>query len=475
VKLTQILIALSWALSLVAAPAGAAGPLAGDDSTSAALVSRQLSTTEFLGAVNASTVDSTAGNRVSATSNIAKLDSGFLWGVAASGFQSEGHAPDSNWTRYIAANPKYDAYGDSVDFYNQYEADIARAAALGVKVYRISIEWARLEKQPGVIDPSAVAFYYAVIKRIVKLGMRPMLTLDHWVYPGWMVDRGGWASADMLSNWLAHAKRVVDRYAPYNPIWITINEPTFYLESEVANKGLKSADLKTMSNALVAVHRSAYDYIHTKQAGAMVSSNVAFIPGLNKLVDQLFLNKVSDKLDFIGLDYYYGLSLTDFSALSYLLGTKGVWDVKLQPEGIYYAMRHYAERFPSLPLYIIETGMSTQDGVRPDGSKRSDALRDTVYWVQRAKADGMKVMGMNYWSLTDNYEWGSFTPRFGLYTVNVKTDPSLSRVPTDAVAVYADLIAAQGVPLSYKPVVAPQFCSLVDPPSSCSRPVQIKK
>ncbi len=26
----------------------------------------------------------------------------FLWGVAASGFQSEGSAPDSNWTRYIA-------------------------------------------------------------------------------------------------------------------------------------------------------------------------------------------------------------------------------------------------------------------------------------------------------------------------------------------------------------------------------------
>ena len=36
----------------------------------------------------------------------------------------------------------------------------------------------------------------------------------------------------------------------------------------------------------------------------------------------------------------------------------------------------------------------------------------------------MNLIGYNYWSLTDNYEWGSYTPRFGLYTVNVTSDPA---------------------------------------------------
>ena len=44
--------------------------------------------------------------------------------------------------------------------------------------------------------------------------------------------------------------------------------------------------------------------------------------------------------------------------------------------------------------------------------------------MQRAKADGINVIGYNYWSITDNYEWGSYTPRFGLYTVDVRTDPA---------------------------------------------------
>jgi beta-glucosidase len=49
---------------------------------------------------------------------------------------------------------------------------------------------------------------------------------------------------------------------------------------------------------------------------------------------------------------------------------------------------------------------------------------------------------MLYWSLTDNYEWGSFRPRFGLYSVDVVGDPTLTRVPTDAVETYRDVIAS---------------------------------
>ena len=92
---------------------------------------------------------------------------------------------------------------------------------------------------------------------------------------------------------------------------------------------------------------------------------------------------------------------------------------------------------------------------------------------RRYVADGIDVIGYNYWSLTDNYEWGSYTPRFGLYTVDVLTDPTLTRHPTDAVPAYRDITAADGVPADYRPTRNPGFCSLVDFLSSCLDPVTV--
>jgi beta-glucosidase len=204
----------------------------------------------------------------------------------------------------------------------------------------------------------------------------------------------------------------------------------------------------------------------------MVTSNVAYIPTLEPALDLLFLSQVTKRLDYVGIDYYYPVSLTDASGLAAFTGES--WKAALAPEGIYYALRHYAQMFPGKPLYIVENGMPTDNAQpRTDDWDRADLLRDTVYWLQRAKADGMNVIGYNYWSLTDNYEWGSYRPRFGLYTVDVLHDPTLTRVPTDAVAAYRDITAHNGVPSGYTPTRAPQFCSLVDFLVSCLDPVSV--
>ncbi|GEE00753.1 hypothetical protein nbrc107696_22200 [Gordonia spumicola] len=98
--------------------------------------------------------------------------------------------------------------------------------------------------------------------------------------------------------------------------------------------------------------------------------------------------------------------------------------------------------------------------------------RDLVYRAQRARNDGINVMGFNYWSLTDNYEWGSYTPRFGLYTVNVQTDPSLTRHATPAVAAYRDIARANGVGPRYRPSRPASWCSLVQGARSSVDPVR---
>jgi beta-glucosidase len=357
-----------------------------------------------------------------------------LWGVAGAGYQSEGSAPDSNWSRFTTG------YRDSVDFFHRYPEDIARAADLGVQVFRLCVEWARVQPSPGAWDFS---FYDEVIAQVRAAGMRPMITLDHWVYPAWT---GGWRDGRMVARWLANAEQVAKRYAGAGTMWITFNEPTVYMAHEIRQKSFSPF----MPAHLVRAHKAAYRLIHQADPDAMVSSNVAYIPVVNRLLDFGFLDWVTDSLDFVGVDYYYDVTPGNFTAVHGATGK--LYRIDPEPKGIYRALKHYARRFPRLPLYVVENGMPTDDGrPRADGYTRSDHLRDHVYWMLRAKAHGVNVIGYNYWSLTDNFEWGSYRPRFGLYTVDVESDPALTRKPTAAVETYREIVAG-GLPPDYRPL-----------------------
>jgi beta-glucosidase len=258
----------------------------------------------------------------------------------------------------------------------------------------------------------------------------------------------------------------VTRYARRGALWITINEPTEYISRETKYRGLNIFQQAFMTGNLIKAHRRAYDMIHQLDPGALVSSNLAYQPPpLQLIADAQFFDHVKDKLDFIGLDYYYGLSLDNWSVAKALNGD--IWDIKSQPDGLYYAMKSYHSKIPKLPFYIVESGMPSNNGFRSDGYTRSSHLLDHIYWLQRAAADGISVIGYNYWSITDNYEWGTYQPRFGLYTVDVLNDPTLTRTATDAVATYKQIIANNGVPAGYTPVMPASLCNLAAGFSAC--------
>lgn len=363
----------------------------------------------------------------------------FLWGVASSGFQSEGSSPDSNWLRY-SNGPHHEPIGSSVDFRHRYSEDIARAAALGVDVYRISVEWARIQPTPYGWDDTELDYYDDVVREIRAHGMTPMLTLDHWVYPGWIADRGGWSDPDTVRSWLVHAETVAERYADADALWVTFNEPSQYVWQEVTNGGLAPAEVPAMFDRLVEAHHGAYQAIHRADPDARVTSNAAYIPGAQPYLDTWFLDRVRTGLDYVGVDYYYGVTLQNPTAIHATVGDYA--SIVPHPRGMYDALMDYADRYPGVPLYVVENGMATADEApRADGWTRSRHLREHVDALGRAIADGAPVFGYNYWSLTDNYEWGDYTARFGLYSVDVRTDSNLTRRPTDAVETYRTIIA----------------------------------
>ena len=353
----------------------------------------------------------------SAADEVAPLPDDFLWGVSSSGFQSEGSNPDSNWLRYSETK---EPVGNAVDFRNRYAEDIAPRRRHGRRGLPLRHRMGPRGARAGGVGPGRTRLLRRRGATVLDAGMKPMITLNHWVHPGWVADQGGWKSDETLADFTAYAELITERYADAGAMWVTFNEPTLYVYNEIDNGAATWLDAPWIFDRLAKAHTAAYDLIHATDPEAMVTSNLAFIPLSPWLFDAAFIDKISRKLDFVGIDYYMGLSLDNLTAARAITGELA----DAQPDGIYYALRYYGNKFPDLPLYIVENGMATHDNAeRPDGLSRAEFIEDHVYWIQRAVEDGIDVIGYNYWSLTDNYEWGSYKPHFGLYTVDVSDRP----------------------------------------------------
>ena len=291
---------------------------------------------------------------------------------------------------------------------------------------------------------------------MARRGIQPLITLNHWDYPMWVYRQRGWANRRTTDDFAAMTKVIAQRYAKTARYWLTFNEEFFFEFVEAGNHPLTPAQVGAMRANLIAAHKKAYRIIHRASPRAMVSSNYAW-PGHGALANidtEPFLDAVRKQLDYVALDYYY--PAYDQSATLAQLSAGTSWNIPLDPFGMYTALRSMHRAFPELPVLISENGMATPNGQpRPDGVTREESLRDTVYWVQRARQDGVPVIGYLYWSLTDNYEWGSYDARLGLYTVDVRTDPSLRRRPTAAVPVYRTIIRRRGLPAGFAPTEKP--------------------
>lgn len=386
-----------------------------------------------------------------ASPRVSRLPPDFHWGVATSGFQSEGSFPDSNWTRYVARSGSTSApYRDSVDFYRRFPEDVQLAAGVGVNTFRFSIEWARVMPKRGVIDEAALAHYDALFDELKKHGLTPMVTLLHFVTPGWVLDEGGLGDDAILTAWSDFVRVVSARYAKRGAWWITINEASYFLTLERRHGSCPEEQLSRAKDRLVDMHRRAYELIKAVDPAAPVSTNVVWEPAPASWVDDWFFDRVRDRIDYVAIDYYYSVRL-DLSVIHAARGQ--FWKVQFTPAALLTAIRDYHRRAPSLPVYVVENGMATDDGLpRREGYTRSQHLRDHLYWVQRARDEGIDVVGFNVWSLTDNYEWGDYRNRFGLYTVDAESDSQLRRKATDAVEAYRSLVKEQGVPADYVPV-----------------------
>src|SRR3974390_1501582 len=98
----------------------------------------------------------------------------FLFGTATSATQIEGGCTTSDWYAF-ARLPGAIKHGDrpdaACDSWRRWRDDIALQVPLGMRAYRMSIEWARVEPRPGEIDAAALGTYHAMLGALRAAGL----------------------------------------------------------------------------------------------------------------------------------------------------------------------------------------------------------------------------------------------------------------------------------------------------------------
>lgn len=116
---------------------------------------------------------------------------------------------------------------EATDFYHHYKEDIALAAEMGFKCFRMSINWTRIFPTGMETEPNeaGLAFYDKVFDELNKYGIEPLVTISHYELPYALVEKcNGWYGREVIDFYVRYCEVIFDRYQDKVKYWLTFNE-----------------------------------------------------------------------------------------------------------------------------------------------------------------------------------------------------------------------------------------------------------
>ena len=158
----------------------------------------------------------------------------FIWGSATSSYQIEGSAQEGGraWSIWDAfahtpgRTTNQDTGDIACDHYNRYKEDVKLMADLGLKAYRFSISWSRIQPDgQGEINQEGIQFYSNLIDELLKYDITPWVTLYHWDLPlALHTEKDGWLNPEIADYFANYAKICFEHFGDRVKHWITLNE-----------------------------------------------------------------------------------------------------------------------------------------------------------------------------------------------------------------------------------------------------------
>ncbi|MBO5201191.1 MAG: glycoside hydrolase family 1 protein [Lentisphaeria bacterium] len=391
----------------------------------------------------------------------------FIFGAGGAGHQIEGNNIHSQFHEWETTRDCFPVRaGKACNCWEMYQEDIELFKRLGWQIYRMSIEWSRIEPEQGVYDFSALKRYLDMLERLNNAGIKVSLTCHHWSHPLWFEKLGGFGKRENIKYFLRHLDFLVPKIKDYVFQWNVLNEFTNHgtnpksfdlMKNLTVAHALGYHTIKKYSNAPVSsthalIHWQPYrSYDEFDRIAAKTldwATNGYFIHALEtgELVlpytEAEFVPELKDALDYWAINYYTRHmasgrteNLTthrfEFDRVSMVNGDS--YHEEFYPD----AFVQHLPRFKNKPVWICENGVSADDD-----RFRILYLARHFAALKEAMELGVDLRGYIHWSAMDNYEWGNYFPRFGLIEVDRET---FERRPKPSSSFYKEIIEAHGI------------------------------
>ena len=292
-------------------------------------------------------------------------------------------------------------------------------------------------------------------------GIRPIVTLHHFSEPAWLLGLHprGWLEDGVPERFLRFVERAVDALGEAVSDWVVFNEPMVFMLLAYGlgrfPPGLRRAwrpereFLPVLLRNFIQAHNDCYRLIHRLQPAARVGvahhvsaleparpGDEAAVERWDRFMHRDFLEGTKGCLDFLGINYYTrvfvarsglpGLpaaALPGYAEVEASLtrpvfrllggrrdgGPRGGTGWEIVPEGLGAVALKFWKEYGK-PLWITENGIADECG-----ADRRSFLLEHLKSLAEAAAQGADLRGYLHWTLLDNYEWGSFRHRFGLF------------------------------------------------------------
>lgn len=413
---------------------------------------------------------------------------GFLWGTATAAHQIEGgnDGCDTWAEEWAEGSPYADKSGDAIAHYRLFREDIALLASLGLKAYRFSIEWARVEPREGEFSEDALAHYREVVDACVEHGLEPLVTLHHFTSPKWLMPLGGWKGERTPALFARYVERVMPALGPAVKRVVTLNECNIgvllqgmfaqlgfvppigvdvkswrapgWRESAAKACGTDAATYCAFQMAgdergvatISAAHVAAREAIRRVAPGVQVGLSLALsqphvAPGGEQQAAKMWHGNFRQWLPAIDGDDFFGLqnyTREIYGPDGQVAPPEGAETTGMRYEFAPQAVASVARRVAhelKLPILISENGYCGDDDTR-----RVEFIAQALAGLHAAIVDGVPLIGYAYWTAFDNFEWVfGYQPRFGLIAVDRSTQ---QRTPKPSAHFLGDIARHNALP-----------------------------
>jgi len=114
-----------------------------------------------------------------------------------------------------------------IDFYHTYKDDLALFEEMGMKIFRTSINWARIYPNGDDKTPNeeGIQYYINLFDECHKRGMKVFATILHYNIPVNLVTQyGGWKNRKVVDFYVRYAKTLFERVGKRVDYWLPFNE-----------------------------------------------------------------------------------------------------------------------------------------------------------------------------------------------------------------------------------------------------------